>query len=68
MSKKETMQKSEEVKKVLFQLIFSTYLHVVFLKFQAGALVGWGIQVHIQRAPTRHTFGGPCSTKNEKYI
>ena len=31
--------------KLFFQLmIFSTYLHVVLLKFQVGALIGRGIQ------------------------
>ena len=48
--------------------IFSTYLHVLLLKFQLGALVGWGIQFRIQRVPTWHTFGGPRSTKNKKYM
>ena len=32
-----------------------------------GAVIGWGIQFRIQ-VSTRHTFGGPRSTKNEKYM
>ena len=27
-----------------------------------------GIQFHIQQVPTWHTFGGPHSTKNNKYM
>ena len=57
----------KKVKELFFQLIFSTYLHVVLLQFREGALVGWGIQFHIQQVTTHHTFGGPHSTKNEKY-
>ena len=53
------------MKKLLFQLVFWAYLHVVLLKFHVGALVGWVIQFRIQRVPTQHTFGGPRSTKNE---
>ena len=55
-------------KKLFFQLIFSTYLHVALLKFRSGALVGWEIKFHIQRVPTWHTFGGPHSMKNKKYM
>ena len=36
------------MEKLLFQLIFSTYLHVVLLKFRSGALVGCGIEFPIQ--------------------
>ena len=41
---------------------------MVSLKFQMGAAVGWGIQFRIQRVPTWHTFGGPLSMKNDKYM
>ena len=56
------------MKKLFFQLVFSTYLLVFVLKFRLGAVVGWGIQFRIQQVPTRHTFGGPLYTKNEKYM
>ena len=56
------------MKKLPFQLVFSTYIHVVLLKFRLGALVGWGIQFRIQQVPTWNTFGGPCSTKNKKWM
>ena len=54
------------MKKLPFQLVFSTYLHVVLLKFQLGALFRWGIQFRIQQVPTWHTFGGPRSTKKQE--
>ena len=38
------------------------------LKFQAGELVGCGIQFRIQQIPTLHTFDGPCDPKNKKYL
>ena len=41
---------------------------MVLLKFRTGVVIGWGIQFRIQRVPTQHTFGGPRSTKNEKYM
>ena len=56
------------MKKLLFQLIFSTYLPMVLLKFQLATLIGWGIQFRIQRVPTWHTFGGPRSMKDKKYM
>ena len=37
-------------RKLLFLFVFSTYLHVFLLKFQAGELVGCGIKFCIQRA------------------
>ena len=60
------MVKNKQVKKLLFQFVFSTYLHVVLLKFRSGALFGWGIQLCIQRVPTWHTFARPHSMKNKK--
>ena len=41
---------------------------MVLLKFRMGAVIGWGIQFHIQRVLAWHIFGGPLSTKNEKYM
>ena len=58
----------EKKKKNYMFFIFSTYLHVVLLKFQVRSLVGWGIQLCIQRVLTWHTFGGPISTKKDKYM
>ena len=55
-------------KTTIIFLVFLTYLHMVLLKFQVEALIGWGIQLSIQLLPTQHTFGGPHSTKNEKYM
>ena len=41
---------------------------MVLLKFNAEALVGWGIQFRIERVTTQHDFGGLHSKKNEKYM
>ena len=60
--------KIKQVKKLFFQLVFSTYLLVILIKFWSGALIGWGIQFRIQRVPTCNAFGGPHYTKNEKYM
>lgn len=58
------VKKNKQVKKLLFQLVFSTYLHVVLLKLSPpGALIGWVIQLYIQQVPTCYTFGGPRTTK-----
>ena len=54
--------------KLLFQLIFSTYLVMVLLKFRARALVECIIYFLIQGVPMLNTFDGPCYTKNEKYV
>ena len=43
------MVKNKQVKKLLFPFVFSTYLHVVLLKFWLGALVGCIIEFPIQR-------------------
>ena len=56
------------MKKTTFLFIFSTYLPVFLLKFQAGELIGCGIRIRIQRVPTLHTFDGPCYPKNKKYL
>ena len=47
--------------------VFSTYLLMFLLNFQSRELVGCGIEFHIQRVPTRHTFDGPRYPKNKKY-
>ena len=57
----------EEIKKLLFLFIFSTYLFVFLLKFRVGGLVGCKIKFRIQGVPTLHTFDGPCYPKNKKY-
>ena len=59
--------KGKKTKKLLFQLVFSTYLFVFLFKFLSRELVGCGIQFLIQRIPTRHIFCGSRSMKNEKY-
>ena len=56
------------IKKLLFLFVFSTYLRVFLLKFQAGELVGCGIEFHIQRVPTQHTFNRPRYPQNKKYL
>ena len=56
------------VKKTTFLFLFSTYLLVFLLKFQSGQLIGCGIEFHIQRVPTQHTFDGPRYPKNKKYL
>ena len=55
----------KKTQKLLFVFIFSTYLPVVLLQFQVGALVGRGIQFRIQQVPTLRTFDGPLPTKND---
>ena len=62
------VKKWKKWKNYYFQFFFSTYLHVFLLKFGVAILVGWGIQFHIQRLPTRHNFCGHLSMKNEKYM
>ena len=56
------------IKKNTFLFIFSTYLLVFLLKFQAGEIVGCIILFHIQRVLTVHTFDGPNYPKNKKYL
>ena len=56
------------IKKTNFLFVFSTYLPVFLLKFQSGQLVGYGIKLHIQSIPTRHTFDWPRYLKNKKYL
>ena len=56
------------MKKLLFLFVFSTYLRVFLLKFQAEELVGCRIYFCIQRVPTLHTFDGPLYHKNKKYL
>ena len=68
MSRRLKWQNNKQVKKLLFQLVFSIYLHVVLLKFRLWALVGLRIKFHIQRVPSWNTFGGPHSMKNKKYM
>ena len=58
----------EEKKKNTFLFVFSTYIHVLLLKFRSGELVGCGIKFHIEWVPTWHTFDGPCYRKNQKYL
>ena len=58
----------EERKKLLFVFVFSTYLPVFLLKFRSGELIGCVIWFRIQRVPTLHTFDGPRSPKNKKYM
>ena len=41
---------------------------MILLKFQGRTLIGCGIQFFIKWVPTWHTFGGPHSMKNEKYM
>ena len=55
-------------RKLLFLFVFSTYIHVFLLKFQAGVLVRWGIEFHIQRVLTLHTFDGPRYPQKKKYL
>ena len=61
-------QFTKEKKKLILQLVSSIYLPMVLLKFQARALVGCQIQLHIQGVPTLHTFDRPHYMKNEKYM
>ena len=68
LGKRVKRSKRSKRKKLLFQLVFSTYLLVYSPKFRSWALVGWGIQFCIQCIPTWHTFGGPWCLKNEKYM
>ena len=56
------------IKKVLFLVIFLTYLPVFFLKFRLGELIGCRIKFRIQRVPTWHTFDGDRYPKNKKYL
>ena len=56
------------IKKTTFFVVFSTYLTVFLLKFRSRELIGCGIKLHIQRAPTQHTFDGPRYPKNKKYL
>ena len=58
----------EEKKKTTFLFVFSTYLPLFLLKFQAGELVGCGIQFHIQRVPKLHSFDGSLYPKNKKRL
>ena len=55
-------------KKTIFSFVFSTYLLVVLLKFQAGVLIRSRIKFRIQWVPTLHTFDGPRYPKNKKYL
>ena len=55
-------------RKLLFLFVFSTYLPVFLLKFQAGELIGCGIWFRNQRVPTLHTFDRPRYPKNKKYL
>ena len=56
------------IKKLLFFIVFSTYLPVFLLKFRSGELVGCGIKFCIQRVPAQHTCDGPRYPKNKKYL
>ena len=58
----------EEIKKLLFVFVFSTYFPVFLLKFRSRELVGCGIKFCIKRVPTWHTFDGPHYPKNKKYL
>ena len=58
----------EEKKKTTFLYVFSKYLLVILLKFPSGELVGCEIKLHIQQVHTQHTFDGPRSPKNQKYL
>ena len=56
------------MKKLFFQLVFSTYHHVVLVKLKERKLIGWRIQFFTWRVSTQHTFGSPRSMKKEKYV
>ena len=58
----------EEWKKILFVVVFSTYLLVFLLKFWAKELIGCRIWFYIQWVPTLHTFDRLCYPKNKKYL
>ena len=66
--KKIKIFENNKIIKLVFQLVFSTYLPKVLLKFRVGVLIGCKIQFLIQGAPMLHTFDGLCYTKNEKYM
>ena len=51
------------IKQTTFLFVFSTYLLVFLLKFQAGELVGC-----IERVHTLHTFNEPRYTKKNKHL
>ena len=56
------------IKKLLILIVFSTYLLVFLLKFQATKLPGCIIKFRVQRVPTLHTFDRPHYPQNNKYL
>ena len=60
--------RGKKKKKLIFQLLFSTYLLMGLLKFRVTTLIWCKIWFLIQGVPMFHTFDGSCYIKNDKYI
>ena len=60
--------KINKIIKLLFQLVFSTYLPNFLLKFWAGVLVGWKINSSSKEYPCCILSMDLATRKNEKYM